>query len=249
MAPSIHARLSASSAHRWLECPASVRLEESFEEKETDFTEEGTIAHMYAENAIKNLMDPNNNLRIIPDNKEMKHAVEKYREYIEGIYAQEALSGDGPVLALVEEQVSYDKYAPEGFGTCDCLIISNKTIHVIDFKYGKGVSVSAENNPQLMLYGLGAVVEFSWLFNFQKSVLHIFQPRLGNISESEVSVKDLDNWGKSKKSIAVDAFNGSNIFKAGEHCRFCKAKSVCKARAGETLGSVIDILKDFIVEE
>jgi len=233
-----HALLSASGAHKWLNCTPSARLEETLPERESDYANEGRLAHEIAELKLrKAFVEPmgprafNNRLKKLQEKPlyqaEMQKHTDTYLEYIQGIVH----GFKEPPYITVEKQVDYSGYAPEGFGTSDCIIISGNTLHVIDLKYGKGVPVSAVNNPQMRLYALGAYNEYSFLYPIDQVKMTIVQPRLDNISEDTISVFELLAWGSSIKPIAEKAFAGEGEFVPGEHCRFCRAKALCRARA------------------
>ncbi|WP_338651639.1 DUF2800 domain-containing protein [Lysinibacillus sp. Y5S-8] len=233
-----HALLSASASSRWLNCTPSVRLEEQFPESTSTYAEEGTLAHEIAELKLrKYYMEPMSqrtfNTRL---NKMKKHELfqdemlkhtDTYLEYLKGL----TIGMKSIPYVAVEKRIDYSTYAPEGFGTVDCLIISGDTLYVTDFKYGKGVLVSAENNPQMKLYALGALLEYSFLYPIKAIKLAIIQPRLNSISEFDLAADELLAWGEEIKRIAQQAFNGEGDFVPGEHCKFCKAKAQCKARA------------------
>jgi hypothetical protein len=235
-----HALLSASASHRWLTCTPSVRLEEQFPDSTSEYAEEGTLAHEIAELKLrKYFVEPMTkrtfNTRL---NKMKKHELyqeemlkhtDTYLEYLQGIV--HGLSSS-PYVA-VEKRLDYSAYAPEGFGTGDCTIIGGDTMYVTDFKYGKGVAVSAEDNPQMKLYALGAYLEYNFLYPFKQIHLAIIQPRLNSISEYTLTLDELLAWGEEIKPIAQQAFNGAGEFVPGEHCKFCKAKANCRARAEE----------------
>lgn len=235
-----HALLSASASHRWLPCTPSARLEEQFEETTSAYAEEGTLTHEIAELKLrKYFVEPMTkrtfNTRL---NKMKKHELyqeemlkhtDTYLEYLQGIV--HGLSSS-PYVA-VEKKLDYSAYAPGGFGTGDCIIIGGDTIYVTDFKYGKGVAVSAEDNPQMKLYALGAYLEYNFLYPFKQIHLAIIQPRLNSISEYTLTLDELLAWGEEIKPIAQKAFNGEGDFVPGEHCKFCRAKANCRARAEE----------------
>lgn len=236
-----HALLSASASTRWLNCTPSVRLEEQFPETTSEYAEEGTLAHEIAELKLRKYYTEQSmttrtfNTRL---NKMKKHELyqdemlkhtDTYLEYLQGI----TLALTSTPYVAVEKRIDYSHVAPEGFGTVDCLIIAGTTLYVTDFKYGKGVPVSAENNPQMKLYALGAVNEYSFLYPIQTVKLAIIQPRLNSISEFELSVEELLAWGEEIKPIAQKAFKGEGEFVPGEHCKFCKAKAQCRARADQ----------------
>ncbi|MEC1177646.1 DUF2800 domain-containing protein [Metasolibacillus meyeri] len=233
-----HALLSASASSRWLNCTPSVRLEEQFPDSTTTYAEEGTLAHEIAELKLRKYYTEPMSQRTFNTrlNKMKKHELfqdemlkhtDSYLEYLQGITIPMA---SVPYVA-VEKRIDYSDYAPEGFGTVDCLIISGNTLYVNDFKYGKGVAVSAERNTQMMLYALGALTEYSFLYPIEKIHMSIVQPRLSSISEFEMTAAELLTWGESIKNIAQQAYAGVGDFVPGEHCKFCKAKAQCRARA------------------
>jgi hypothetical protein len=235
-----HAVLSASASSRWLNCTPSVRLEEQFPESTSVFAEEGTLAHEIAELRLrKHFTEPMSqrtfNTRL---NKMKKHELfqeemlkhtDTYLEYLQGITIGLKVM---PYVA-VEKRINYSSYAPEGFGTVDGLIIGGDTLYVTDFKYGKGVAVSAENNSQMKLYALGAYLEYSFLYPIKQIHLAIIQPRLNSISEFSLSIEELLAWGEEIKPLAQKAFAGEGDFKPGDHCKFCRAKAQCRARADQ----------------
>lgn len=234
-----HAILSASGAHRWLECTPSARLEENFEDRPSESAKEGILAHSIAEAKVRNmLIDPlpkRSFSKILKDftkdamyQKEMDALTDEYAEYIRGIvlsYAQK------PYIA-VEVKLNLSAYIPEGFGTADCVIISGNDLHIVDLKYGKNVAVSAENNPQLRLYALGAVGEYELFYDIQTVHMHIFQPRNKDGGGTFIaSVQDLKAWGDSIRPTVEMAYMGVGEQKAGPWCGFCKAKPICQKHA------------------
>lgn len=233
-----HALLSASAAHRWLNCTPAARLEETFPETESEYANEGRLAHEIAELKFrKAFTEPmglrafNNRLRKLQENPlyqpEMLKYTDAYLDYVSGIVHGFA---SYPYIA-VEKRIDYSTYAPEGFGTGDCIIIYGDTIYVIDFKYGKGVPVSAVGNPQMRLYALGAYTTYAFLYPITTVKTAIVQPRLDTISEEVITVEELLAWGESIKPIAQTAFEGKGEYVSGDHCRFCRAKGQCRARA------------------
>lgn len=240
-----HAVLSASSAHRWLVCTPSVRLEEQFEDKESDYAKEGTLAHAIAEFQVRSyFLEPISKRKRTAELKkfqkeelydaEMITHTENYLEYIKQI----AMQYIKPPFISVEKRVCYGQYARDGFGTADCIVICGDTLHIVDFKYGKGVEVSAIDNVQLKLYALGALQEYGIFYPISTVKLHIFQPRVDNISEYSIDRSMLEAWGESIKEKAQLAYDGKGEFVSGEHCRFCKAKGCCKARATKNVQTV-----------
>lgn len=233
-----HALLSASGAERWLTCTPSARLEEQFPDSTSEYAEEGTLAHSIAElKCRKHFIEPmgpqkfNKALKKFKDDplykEEMLSHADTYQEYISEIVH----SFDSPPYITFEKRLDLSKYAPESFGTADCIIIGSKKMHIVDYKYGQGVPVSADKNKQFMLYALGAYEEYSFLYNIESVVLHVVQPRLDNLSSFEISIGALLGWGVSVKDIALKAFNGEGDYVQGDHCKFCRAKSLCRARA------------------
>jgi hypothetical protein len=232
-----HALLSASTSHRWLQCPPSARLEEKLPENKSDFAEEGSLAHEIAELKLrKYCIEPigarifNAKIKKFREHslfqEEMLKHTDTYLDYITGV-----LHGfSSPPYVAAEKRIDYSAYAPEGFGTGDCIIIGGNVLHIIDFKYGKGVPVSAKANPQMMLYALGAYAEYSFLYPIDTVKMTIVQPRLESISVDSMSAEELLSWGESIKPIANMAFKGEGDYSTGEHCRFCRAKALCRAR-------------------
>ncbi len=244
-----HAVLSASSAHKWLECTPSARLEEKFPNKTSDYMSEGTLAHEIAEFKVRSyFLEPTPKAtytkRINKFKKEelfdaeMLIHTDTYLEYIKG----EAMKTNSRPTILVEQRVDFSKYVPEGFGTADCILISGDTLQIIDFKYGKGVKVDAEDNPQMKLYALGVLEQFSMIYDIKYIKMTIVQPRLDNISSYEISIEPLTEWGeKIVKPQAEKAFMGLGDYVQGEHCRFCRAKGACEFRAKENMKVVEEI--------
>lgn len=233
-----HALLSASGAHRWLKCPGSARLETLFEDKDNDFAAEGTLAHEIAELKLKKyfttVIRPSEFKKKMDAFKkhdlyssEMDRYTDEYKEYINDVY----LSFEAKPFFLAEQRVDFSAYIPEGFGTVDCMLVGDKIIHIFDLKYGKGVPVYAENNPQGMLYALGAYLEQSLIDEINTVVIHIVQPRLKNFTKFEITSKELLKWAESIKETAKKAYNGTNEYNAGAHCGFCKANGSCRAQA------------------
>ena len=231
-----HALLSASSAHRWLACPPSAVAAEAYPDQDTDFTREGTLAHEVAEIYAN---DDAIDLEAMTEDLakeitlEMLACAESYRDYI-----QELKTFDDAIV-LLEQRVDFSPWVPEGFGTCDCILIQKdpvfpdtNTLTIIDYKYGKGVAVSAEDNPQMKLYALGALNDYGIALDVRRVEMHIFQPRLNNVSTCSLVVEDLLEWGEQKvKPTAAKAFKGKGTYSAGEHCRFCPHAGRCRALA------------------
>lgn len=250
-----HAILSASSSHKWLVCTPSARLEEKFPDKISDYMAEGTLAHEIAEFKVRSyFLEPIskstytrrlNKLKKAEhfDNEMLAHT-DTYLEYIKS----EAMKTSTRPFIVVEQKVDFSKYVPEGFGTADCVLISGDTLHIIDFKYGKGVKVEAEDNPQMKLYALGVLEQYGMLYPIQKIKMTIIQPRIDNISGTEITLEELLDWGEhTVKPQAQKAFMGLGEFAQGEHCKFCKAKGACEFRAKENM-KVVEGIKNIKAE-
>lgn len=240
--PSSHALLSPSSAHRWLNCTAAPRLEEHFPDEDSDYAREGTLAHAYCAKRLKEYLG-------LPTDEEDAE-IDEYADYHTGEMAEyvdtyytiviekynEALKRTADAKLLVEVQLDFSDVIPESFGTSDAVIIADDEMEVIDFKYGKGVKVSATENPQMMIYALGAYNAYSDEYNIKKVRMTIVQPRLDNLSEYELSVRKLKKWTKDVlKPRARAAFDGKGEQMPGEWCRFCKCKGQCRALAKKSV--------------
>ena len=228
-----HAVLSASGSKRWLSCPPSARLERKFPDRAGEAAQEGTLAHALAEARIRYWLGEVSNAkatelmtRIKRDplySPEMKGYVSEYVDLcVEKINAAQG-------VALVEERLDFSRWVRNGFGTGDMVIIGDGVLEIVDLKYGKGVPVSAEGNTQMQLYALGAIEQYGYIYDFTHVRMSIFQPRNGGLSTQLMSVDDLLAWGESIKPIAELAYAGKGDFKAGDHCRFCRAAAQCKA--------------------
>jgi hypothetical protein len=233
-----HALLSASSSDRWIHCPPSARLSETYEDKGSDYAAEGTDAHSLCEYKLKTVLgmeadDPTENLSWF--NQEMDDCASGYAAYVlEQVEAAKETCSD-PVV-LIEQRVDFSRWVEEGFGTADCIIIADGTLQVIDFKYGLGVLVSATENPQMMCYALGALELFDGIYDIDTVWMTIYQPRRDNLSTYELSKDDLHTWADDVLKPAAElAFAGDGNFLCGEWCGFCKAKNACRARADANL--------------
>ena len=237
-----HALLGPSSASRWMACPPSVRLCEQFEDVESEYAKEGSLAHEIAELKVRKLIDPGLTSRKFTSAMKKLKEKELYQEEMQGYtdeyveFIQEQMySYETTPHISVEQKVDFSQYVPGGFGTADCILISNDTLQVIDFKYGKGVPVDAENNAQLLLYALGAYLAYEMIFPIGHIKMSIVQPRLNNICTWECSLDYLLAFAKKAQEKAVMALKGEGDFNCGEHCKFCKAKATCKVRANANL--------------
>ena len=236
-----HARLNASSSHRWMMCPPSVKLSEQFADKPSPYAEEGTFLHELCELKLHRYLGD-----MAPDLIEEQYAEHRDNDF----YSDEAesvtdeyvafcietieavrLSCPDPLI-MVEHRLDYSEYVPEGFGTGDLVIVADGVIEVIDFKGGRGVRVDANQNSQLMLYGLGALLEFDPLYDIHTVRMTIVQPRIQNISSFEMNADELIKWADEYlHPRALRAQKGEGEFCAGEHCRWCKARHTCRARS------------------
>ena len=236
--PEEHAKLSASGSNRWINCPGSIVLEGSFEEKESEYAEEGRLAHSVAElkltkyfkkgigpKKFKSAMDE---FKKSPYwNKSMDDYTDDYFEFVK----EKALSYPDRPFVDVELRVDYSNVVSEGFGTCDCVMLHGNELSIIDLKYGTGVKVDAKDNSQLMLYALGVYNMFSVIYGIKTIHLSIVQPRLGHFDTHTIGIDELLAFGERIKPIALEAFNDSDKLAVGDHCGFCKAKSKCRTRA------------------
>lgn len=240
-----HALLSASSASRWMACPPSARLEQNYANKTSEYAAEGTLAHELGELELRRNLEGmstrkyNSEIKKIQSNelftKDMPDYVEIYVNTCMEKLA-EAKSKTSDAIFKIEQRLDFSEWVPDGFGTGDFVIIADGTMEICDLKYGKGVPVSAIDNKQMRLYALGAIAEFGFLYDIQNVRMTIIQPRLDNISTDEVSADDLLKWAEEVlKPIAELAFKGEGEFSAGDHCTFCRAKAVCKARAEKNM--------------
>ena len=233
-----HAKLSASSSHRWLNCPPSVNLCEQFDDESSSYAEEGTQAHSLCEYKLKTALrikckDPTPSLTYY--NEEMESCANYYATYILEILECERSAGHDPQI-FIEQRVDFSRYVENGFGTCDAIIVSDGTLYVIDMKFGKGVRVESKGNPQLRIYVIGALEHFGMLYDISVVSMIIFQPRLEHISDETVFIESITQWAEEVLiPTAQLAYNGEGEFKAGEHCRFCKAKAQCRERANANM--------------
>lgn len=220
-----HALLSASSSHRWLNCPPSAVAAEAYPNEGTEFTREGTLAHEVAEIVAREHIRPESGRDgFAPEvTQEMLDCAAGYRDYI-----HEQIRTDGATV-LLEQRVDFSTWVPDGFGTADCIIVQDRTITVIDYKYGQGVAVDAKENTQMMLYALGALNLLGDLFDIETVEMHIYQPRINNVSTWSAAAADLLYWAdKTVKRIAAEAAKGKGKYKAGAWCRFCPHAGRCR---------------------
>lgn len=262
--PSEHARLSPSSSHRWLVCTKSVQLESRYPESTSRAADEGTTAHKLSElllmlwkhgsgpysdpkaysarqQEIKaEIAEVQQDEHYLADPTNMQRYCEEFRDYvISQFQAAQKISKDA-ILEL-ETKTDLRDFLPEGFGTVDITIVADKKLRIIDLKYGKGHHVDADNNSQLMTYAAGVLKEYSSLYEIDTVEMTIYQPRMDNIRSFEIPASDLLDWAENFVTArALLAFNGKGEYVAGEHCKFCKAKFDCSAKAAKELSLVED---------
>lgn len=232
MPPKSHAILSASSSHRWLNCNPSARLEQEFEDQETEAAAEGTAAHALCEHKLRKALKLRSKKPVSQyDCDEMDDYTDGYVQFVLEQMAQAKLTCPDPQV-LIEQRLDFSCYVPDGFGTGDCLIIASPRLHVIDFKYGLGVLVDAYQNPQMMLYALGALRIFDCLYDITEVSMSIYQPRRENVSTWTISVDELMDWAENTLRPKADlAYKGEGEYSPGSWCQFCKAAVKCRARA------------------
>jgi len=229
-----HAYLSASASHRWLSCPPSAKLCAEINDEASPYAQQGTDAHELCEYKVlhalgQDVKDPTENLDFL--DTEMGDCTDEYCSYVMEQYEKAKQLCKDPQV-LVEQRLDFSKWVPDGFGTGDCLIIADKVLQIIDFKYGLGILVEAENNPQMMCYALGALDTYDGIYDIESIDMTIFQPRRENISTFTISKEELLTWAEEiLKPTAELAYNGEGEFTAGDHCQFCKVKATCRKRA------------------
>lgn len=231
-----HAVLSASGSHRWLNCLPSARLELEFANNESNAAAEGTAAHALCEHKLKKALHIRSKRPVSDYNTdEMEEHSDAYVEFVMEQLELAKQSCTDP-LVLIEQRLDFSCYVPEGFGTGDCIIIADKGLHIIDFKYGMGVLVDVVDNPQMKLYALGALEIYDRLYDIEEVSMTIFQPRRENVSTWTISVKELKDWAENElKPKALMAYDGEGEYLPGEWCTFCRAAVKCRARAEEKL--------------
>ncbi len=235
--PGIHARYSPSHAAVWGTCTASVRAEENIPETDSEYAAEGTLAHAIAELKLCSRFGllPADVCKSRLDMLRADPLYQKEMEEYTDIYADEIMKvccafPEKPYV-IVEKRLDMGHIVPDCFGTADCIVLYGTILHIFDFKYGKGVSVSAENNPQLRLYALGAIGEYSVFGKIKTVFMNIIQPRIDNICSACMPAEELTAWGDKFGRRVKASIAAGGEFVPGEHCRFCKAKAKCRARA------------------
>ena len=231
-----HAILSPSGAHRWLHCTPSARLEQEFENAESVAAKEGTAAHALCEHKLKKALRMRSKRPVSDyDTDEMEECTDAYVDFVIEQYGLAKQNCKDP-LVLIEQRLDFSCCVPEGFGTGDCIIIADDKLHIVDFKYGMGILIQAEENPQMKLYALGALELYDALYDIKDVSMTIFQPRRENVSTWTISVEQLREWAENElKPKAQMAYNGEGEYLPGEWCNFCRAAIKCRARAEEKL--------------
>ena len=230
--PGTHALLSASSSHKWLVCQPSAKLESVIHDEGSSYAAEGTEAHALAEKRLRHFLDKGKLSARKPKevSQEMWDATGQYVDIcVEKIGEARAASPDAEIF--VERRLDFSPWVPEGFGTGDLVLVSDKYIEVVDLKFGKGVEVAAKGNPQMRLYGLGAYNELGMLYGAKNIRMTIVQPRLDHVETEELSLEELLSWGETIKPLAKKAFNGEGELVPGKHCQsaFCRCRNTCRA--------------------
>ena len=236
MSPSKHAMLSASSAHRWLNCTPSARLEQEFKDRQTEAAAEGTAAHALAEYKLRRALHQQAKRPVSRyANSEMDEHTDDYAQFVQEAIAEAKRYCTDPVVNI-EQRLDFSDYVPDGFGTGDCVLVADRRLHIIDFKYGQGVLVEAEHNPQMMLYALGALHVYDALYDVDEVSMTIYQPRRANVSTWTISVDELRAWAENElRPRAQLAYSGEGEYCPGAWCMFCRAAVKCRARAEEKL--------------
>lgn len=236
-----HATLSASSSHRWMNCPPSVRLTEHIADNGSVYAAEGSEAHALCEYKLRRLLgiDADNPLDgpggLQYYDSTMEDAANGYAAYVMELLEDIRQTCADPIV-MVEQNLDYSRWVKDGYGTGDAVIVADGTLHVVDFKYGTGVPVSAEGNSQMRLYALGALDMFGELYDIDTVVMTIYQPRLASISTDTISKTDLLDWAENTlRSLADQAYKGEGDLNAGSWCRFCKLRNTCRKRAEANL--------------
>lgn len=252
-----HALLSASKAAQWINCPPSARLQEGIPDSQSEYAAEGTLAHELAETKLRRRLFPCNSekrdqlddrIQEIKTNPlyspEMEARIQDYVDFVEErCLAARGRSSDAVVL--LEEELDFTEWVPDGKGIGDVVLISDGVLEVIDLKYGKGIPISAVGNSQIRLYALGAWSEFSYLYDIREAQMTIAQPRLDNISTDKISIEGLLEWAETVVRPAAElAYAGKGEFRPGDHCRWCKVKATCRARADENMKALAYEFRD-----
>lgn len=239
--PREHAVVTASGFERWSHCTAAPRYEEQFPDGETTvYAAEGTLAHavceLYGRKKFAGLTTRkfNSELKKLKENELWQDEMLKTAEVYVNFLTEKAMEYAAAPNVFFETRVDLSDYIPDGFGTCDCIMIGGDTLRITDYKHGKGVPVSSIGNGQMRLYALGALKMFYPIYGDTIKYVStaIVQPRITeDVTEEILPVHDLKAWGEEIKPKAQAAYFGMGTFCAGDWCRFCKGKAECRARA------------------
>lgn len=234
-----HALLSASSAHRWINCTPAPYLEARHPDSDSDAAAEGTAAHELAEHKLRLVLDePTQRPESDWIDEDMEDHTDTYVDHVMAELHRTKQDSPGAFLAI-EQRLDFSHIVPDGFGTSDATIVGDGTMTVVDFKYGKGVKVEAEGNPQMRLYALGALAQFGMIYDIHTVRMVIFQPRISNISTSEIGVDELTTWAEEVVRPAAElAATGEGQLQAGEWCQFCRHAPQCTALAKQMFAPV-----------
>ena len=229
-----HAILSPSASHIWLRCTRAPRMCEDLPDQQTDYARQGTQAHSLCQYKLEKALgydvrDPRAELDLLDE--EMESCSDDYVQFVMQLLSEMRQTCSDPVI-LIEQRLDFSEWVPEGFGYGDCILVADGAMHVIDFKYGEGVLVDAKDNSQMMCYALGAINLLDNLYDISSVSMTIFQPRRENVSTWKQDKFELFGWADTVLKPAADlAYKGEGNFCAGEHCRFCRARATCRARA------------------
>ena len=243
--PDVHAKLSASGAKRWMTCTPSVQFESQFEDKETEYAKEGTLAHSIAELILRynngefTKRTFQSRLKKLQSDPLYKDEMMKYcGDYAQTVWEtfNEVKKSCEDAEIMFEQRLDFSAWVEDGFGTGDVVIIADGCANIIDLKYGKGIGVSAINNPQLRLYGLGTLDTYGFIYDIDRIKMTIIQPRLEHTDSEELTASELVGWAETEvKPKAQLAYEGKGEYVSGDHCRFCKGRAVCRKRAEDNL--------------
>ena len=233
-----HAYLSASASYRWLSCPPSAKLCAEIKDEASPYAQQGTDAHELCEYKVlralgEEVNDPTENLDFF--DTEMADATDEYCSFVMEHYEKARQHCKDPLI-LVEQRLDFSKWVPDGFGTGDCVIIADGTLHIVAYKHGRGVLVEADDNPQMKLYALGALELFDCIYDIDTVSMTIYQPRRSNVSTFAIPKDELYEWADQVLAPTAElAFNGDGEYHCGEWCQFCKAKADCRERANANM--------------
>ncbi|MDK8794210.1 DUF2800 domain-containing protein [Corynebacterium sp. MSK041] len=234
-----HALLSASSAHRWINCTPAPYLEAQHPDSDSEAAAEGTTAHELAEHKLRQaLNEPTRRPESDWIDEDMEDHTDTYVDHVMAELHRTKQQSPGAFLAI-EQRLDFSHIVPDGFGTSDATIVGDGTMTIVDFKYGKGVKVDAEDNPQMRLYALGALAQFGMIYDIHTVRMVIFQPRINNISTDEVPVEELTQWAEDVvRPAAALAIAGEGQLQAGTWCQFCRHAPQCTALAKQMFAPI-----------